>query len=274
MVRHYSADGTDLGVFASDLSAPAWITTDRTGTTYVSEYRGNAIRKFSPSGALLLTVPTSFTPGGVAIGDDRSIYVAHYDAGKIHRFSATGADLGIFASYAGCDTGCGTDFIKFDADGNLFVADLQPLGRVRLISPEGTDLGNFVTTNIPGGVEGLGFDARGISTSPTLATPASASSRRSRRREKISGRSRRRYATASPSIARAIFTRRRARVPSRSSRPQERTSGVSVSEAETWPSSLGLSPWNSANIVAGRPLRFPASSRIRGNASRSSSSKK
>src|SRR5258706_602335 len=166
------------------------------------------------AGALLLTVPTSFTPGGVAIGDDRSIYVAHYDAGKIHRFSATGADLGIFASYAGCDTGCGTDFIKFDADGNLFVADLQPLGRVRLISPEGTDLGNFVTTNIPGGVEGLGFDARGISTSPTLATPASASSRRSRRREKISGRSRRRYATASPSIARAIFTRRRARVPS------------------------------------------------------------
>ena len=109
----------------------------------------------------LLTITTAYTPGGVAIATDGTIYVAHYDAGRIHHYSAAGTDLGVFASYAGCATGCGTDFIKFDAHGNLYVADFQPFGRVRRISPTGSDLGNVVTTNIPGGVEGLGFDARG-----------------------------------------------------------------------------------------------------------------
>ena len=67
-------------------------------------------------------------------------------------------DLGVFASYAGCATGCGTDFIKFDAAGNLYVEDFQPVGRVRLISPAGEDLGNFITANV---VEGLAFDTQG-----------------------------------------------------------------------------------------------------------------
>jgi DNA-binding beta-propeller fold protein YncE len=53
---------------------------------------------------------------------------------------------------------CGTDFIKFDAAGNLYVGDFQPVGRVRLISPEGVDLGDFIATD---GAEGLAFDATG-----------------------------------------------------------------------------------------------------------------
>ena len=110
-VHHYSASGADLGVFASDLSNASWITTDRRANIYVTEYTGNRIRKFSPNGNTLLTISTAYTPGGVAIAADGGIYVAHYDTGKIHRYSPAGADLGIFASYAGCDAGCGTDFI-------------------------------------------------------------------------------------------------------------------------------------------------------------------
>lgn len=147
-VRHFSAQGADLGLFATELSAPAWITTDRAGNVYVSEFRGNAIRKFSPAGVLVLTVPTSFTPGGVAIAGDGTIYVAHYDAGKVHRFSSSGADLGVFVTYSTCPNGCGTDFIKFDAAGNLYVGDFQPIGHVRLISPAGVDLGDFVVSTI------------------------------------------------------------------------------------------------------------------------------
>jgi len=136
---------------------------DRAGNVYVSEFSGHAIRKFSPAGALVLTVPTSFTPGGVAIAGDGSIYVAHYDAGKVHRFSSSGADLGVFVTYSTCRNGCGTDFIKFDAAGNLYVGDFQPIGRVRLISPAGVDLGDFVVSMITerGGVEGIGFDQSG-----------------------------------------------------------------------------------------------------------------
>src|SRR5215831_4016258 len=161
VIRHYSGSGNDLGFFASNLSQPSWITTDPAGNVYVSEYGGNAIRKFSPSGTLLLTINTPFTPGGVAIGGDGSVYVAHYDAGKIHRYSTSGDDLGVFVSYAGCDNGCGTDFIKFDAAGNLYVSDFQPIGRVRLISSAGVDRGDFVTSGVLQGVEGLGFDVSG-----------------------------------------------------------------------------------------------------------------
>jgi hypothetical protein len=58
VVRHYSAIGTDLGAFASGLASPSWITADRKGNVYVSEYGGNRIRKFSPSGVNLLTITT------------------------------------------------------------------------------------------------------------------------------------------------------------------------------------------------------------------------
>ena len=158
VVRHYTNSGSDLGLFASGLSAPAWIASDQNGNIYVSEYGGAKIDKFSPSGNILLVITTLYTPGGVAIGSDGSIYVAHYDRGAIHRYSAVGTDLGIFATYAGCETGCGTDFIKFDSAGNLYVSDFQPVGRIRLISPTGGDLGNFV---VAGGVEGMAFDATG-----------------------------------------------------------------------------------------------------------------
>jgi streptogramin lyase len=151
----------DLGVFASDLSNALWIATDRATNVYVTEYTGNRIRKFAPNGDSLLTITTTYTPGGVAVATDGTIYVAHYDAGRIHHYSASGVDLGIFASYAGCDTGCGTDFIKFGTTGDLYVADVQPIGRVRLISTAGVDLGDFVNTNVDRGVEGLGFDASG-----------------------------------------------------------------------------------------------------------------
>jgi len=168
-VHHYSVSGTDLGIFVSGLASPAWMTTDNRGNIYVSEYTGNRLRKFSPSGDHLLTITTAFTPGGVAIGSDGTIYLAHYDAGAIHHYSSAGADLGVFATYAGCATGCGTDFIKFDAAGALYVGDFQPFGRVRLISPTGVDLGNFISLD---GVEGLAFDSLGNLYASSTATGA------------------------------------------------------------------------------------------------------
>jgi sugar lactone lactonase YvrE len=133
----------------------------------VSEYLAARVDKFSPSGETLLTITTStFTAGGVAIGSDGSIYVAHYASGKIHRYSASGEDLGVFASYESvCGSRCGTDFIKFDADGNLYVGDFEPnfvlSGLVRVFSPLGEDLGNFLSNLEFGWPEGLAFDADG-----------------------------------------------------------------------------------------------------------------
>lgn len=152
-IRHYSASGADLGVFASGLSSPAWITADRSGNIYVPEFTGGRVDKFSVSGVLLLTIPTAFVPGDVRVAGDGSIYVADYFGGNVFRYSASGASLGLFVS-----TGLlRADFMAFDASGNLYVTDFLS-GVIRRISPTGVDLGTFAS--LPG-AEGMSFDATG-----------------------------------------------------------------------------------------------------------------
>ncbi len=116
-IRHYSASGAFIDVFASGLSSPSWITADRLGNIYVSEHDGQRISVFSPTGANLLTIATPYTPGGVRVGPDGTIYVADYFGGKIYRYSASGTDLGLFASTPLMQA----DFMAFDAGGNLYV---------------------------------------------------------------------------------------------------------------------------------------------------------
>src|SRR5688572_23955268 len=128
-VRQYSASGDDLGVFAAGLASPGFITADRTGNIYVVENAGpgpcclgwvGTIDKFSPTGTLLLAIPTPFPTGGVRVVSDGTIYVAAYGDGPnrgVYRYSPSGAALGLFAS----PSGISGDFIAFDATGNLYV---------------------------------------------------------------------------------------------------------------------------------------------------------
>jgi hypothetical protein len=151
-LRHYSASGADLGIFAAELATPSWLATDNGGNIYVSEYTGNRIRKFSPSGVDLLTITTTFIPGGVAVDTDGVIYVGDYFGGNVYRYSSAGAALGLFVS-----TGLSrADFLRLDEGGNLYITDFFE-GVVRRISPSGVDLGNFVN-GFPA-PEGLAFDA-------------------------------------------------------------------------------------------------------------------
>src|SRR5882724_6203598 len=157
-IRHYSASGAFIDEFASGLNSPSWITADRIGNIYVSEHDGQRISVFSPTGANLLTITTPYKPGGVQVGPDGTIYVADYFGGKIYRYSASGTDLGLFASTPLVQT----DFMAFDAGGNLYVTGVTVTGFlledvVRLVSPIGEDLGSFVTGF--SGPEGIAFDA-------------------------------------------------------------------------------------------------------------------
>ncbi len=153
-IRHYSASGAFIDVFASGLSSPSWITADRLGNIYVSEHDGQRISVFSPTGANLLTIATPYTPGGVRVGPDGTIYVADYFGGKVYRYSASGTDLGLFASTPLVQA----DFMAFDAGGNLYVTDAF-FGVVRRISPTGVDLGDFVAGFFS--PAGIAFDAAG-----------------------------------------------------------------------------------------------------------------
>jgi streptogramin lyase len=151
-IRHYSAGGADLGVFASGLSSPAWISADRSGNIYVPEFTGARVDKFSTSGVLLLTIPTSFVPGDVQVASNGLIYVADYFGGNVFRYSDSGAALGLFVS-----TGRSrADFLALDASGNLYVSDFFS-GAITRISPAGV-AGTFAS--LPG-AEGMTFDATG-----------------------------------------------------------------------------------------------------------------
>jgi sugar lactone lactonase YvrE len=136
----------------SGLQNPAWITADRHGNIYVSELDATRVYKFSPSGALLLTISTLYRPGGVQVARDGTIYVGDYFAGDVYRYSASGTPLGLFVATSLARA----DFMAFDSAGNLYVGDFLE-GVVRRISPTGLDLRNAVT-GFPG-VEGIAFDA-------------------------------------------------------------------------------------------------------------------
>jgi sugar lactone lactonase YvrE len=162
-IHHYSATGDVLDPFASGLGSPSWITVDRDGNIYVSEFKVSEfvgrITKFSPAGenlltfATCLTITTCYQPGGVRVGTDGMIYVADYFGGKVYRYSAAGTDPVEFASSL-----AQADFMAFDAGGNLYVTD-SILRAVRRILSTGEDRGDFVT-GFPG-LAGIAFDAQG-----------------------------------------------------------------------------------------------------------------
>jgi streptogramin lyase len=112
---------------------------------YVS---GIVVDEFSPSGVKLLTIATPTEPGGLAIGSDGSIYVVS-SSGGVDKYSASGQALGKFTTLGG-------DFIKFDAEGNLFVSYF-PTADIYRISPTG--VGEIFASL--SGAEGTAFDRDG-----------------------------------------------------------------------------------------------------------------
>jgi sugar lactone lactonase YvrE len=150
-IHQYSLAGDDLGVFARGLNSPSWITADGHGNIYVSEYQGDRVIKYSPSGEMLLTIATSYTPSGVRVGRDGTIYVGSYSAGRVNRYGASGQSLGIFVELPNPRV----DFITFDRHGFLYGPSDGIIWRV---SPEGEYLGPFVSGVVP---EGIAFDSIG-----------------------------------------------------------------------------------------------------------------
>jgi sugar lactone lactonase YvrE len=156
-VRQFSESGTDLGNFAMGLNAPAWISVDRSGDLFVSNFTGNSVQEYSPQGNFLMTISTPFQPGDALVTASGTILVADYFGGKIYQYSSTGQSLGLF-----CNPGLGrADFMAFDSQGNVYVTDFgfHTIGVVEKISPTGVDEGKFL--NNVGGIGGIAFDSHG-----------------------------------------------------------------------------------------------------------------
>ncbi len=151
-ITEYSQSGTYLGVFASGMDGPGLLTVDAAGDVLVTTVDG--FREYSPSGSLLLSVPTSFTLGQIQLGTNGNLLVNSYYGGDVLEYSSTGQYLGIFSN-PGLQR---ADYSALDSQGNLYIADSHG-GVIEKISPTGAvegALGAYVP-----GVAGIAFDAKG-----------------------------------------------------------------------------------------------------------------
>jgi DNA-binding beta-propeller fold protein YncE len=116
----------------------------------------DAVKEFSPSGQLLMTLSTAPGLGGqdvysVALDSYGNVYVSNAGFGRVYEYSTTGQYIGVFATgpngYAGD--------MAFDALGNLYVAGGNAIEK---ISATGQDLGQFALLTTGNSANGLAFD--------------------------------------------------------------------------------------------------------------------
>lgn len=143
-LEKYSPAGIDLGVFASTgLSGPTGLRFDSNGNLYVANYFTGDILEFSPGGSSLTFSANVYTPGDLAFDANGNIYVSDQGNKMIEKLSATGVDLGEFAS-TGDHTAIG---LAFDAGGNLYAA-YRDANIIEEFAPNGADLGGFATSGL------------------------------------------------------------------------------------------------------------------------------
>lgn len=92
------------------------LVSDGAGNGFAGNPGANRVLKLAPDGGLSVFANLS-NPVGIAVAANGEIYVASWSGKDIHRFSASGTDLGTFGSPF-TDHPAG---IAFDAQGNLFV---------------------------------------------------------------------------------------------------------------------------------------------------------
>lgn len=152
-IEEFSADGTDLGTFATvGVNFPMALAFDRAGNLYVANFAGNTVQVFTPAGVGSVFANV-IRPTGLAFDSAGNLYVSNF-GNTIERFTANGVPLGTFAN-SGLNNPEG---LAFDAAGNLYVAN-NGSNTVEKFSPSGVNLGAFAQ-GLSGPI-GLAFDSNG-----------------------------------------------------------------------------------------------------------------
>lgn len=182
-----SADGTNSD---GQFWAPYGIAADQGGNLYVTDYRGNTVRKITPAGTnwVVSTLAGLFgnqgsadgtnstarfyNPVGSAVNSQGNIFVADCDNYTIRMLRPVGTNwvvatiagkARVYGSVDGTNTSAGFGFVYgvvADNNGNVYVAD-GGNNSIRKLSPMGT---NWVVTTIAA----LGADPTGLAIDPQL----------------------------------------------------------------------------------------------------------
>jgi sugar lactone lactonase YvrE len=178
-----------VNVFAGDPSAgeidgsgaqarfwqPAGVACDSSNNLYVTDSRGNQIRKITPAGQVITIAPGSSqfsNPQGIAIDAAGNVYVVNTSASTIDKITPDGA-VAVFVgstNVTGSDDGNGTAArfknptgLGIDPAGNLYVSDTGN-HTIRRITPAG---GVITFAGVPGSAGAI--DANG--TAAQFAAP-------------------------------------------------------------------------------------------------------
>lgn len=129
----------------SGSSVSEGVCTDRAGDIYVCDaYTGlQRVRKYSPSGTLLLSVPSA-SPGDIDVDFDGNLYVTDTTSNLVRKYDSTGTAITSWSTVGGADG------IAVDSLGNTYVTDSAG-GIVRKFGPSGASITSW-STPYPKGV--------------------------------------------------------------------------------------------------------------------------
>ncbi|MBA3470511.1 MAG: PKD domain-containing protein [Herpetosiphonaceae bacterium] len=185
----YSGNSGDGGPATSASLYPYSIAVGPDGSIYIADYNSHRIRRIAPDGIIttvagttggysgdggLATTAQLYSPSGIAVGPDGSVYVADYSNQRIRRIAPDGIITTVAgtasAGYLG-DGGLATaarlyypSGVAVGADGSLFIADTSNR-RIRKVAPNG-----IISTIAGTGTSGYTGDG-GPATSARLANP-------------------------------------------------------------------------------------------------------
>lgn len=155
VIRKFSPNGVDLGVFASTgINFAMGMAFDAKGNLYVANNGGSTIQRFGPDGTDLGVFANVIRPTGLTFDAAGNLYVANV-GNTIERFSPIGTPLIPFTSL----TLNNPEGLAFDSLGNLYVAN-NGSNTIQVFSPGGADLGLLPTVGLSGPV-GLAFASDG-----------------------------------------------------------------------------------------------------------------
>jgi sugar lactone lactonase YvrE len=183
-----AADGPVEGPrLEATFSSPFGLAVDTDDTLYVADSQGHRIRKIAPDGTVSTYAGSGkagflngvgpaawfFVPAGLALGADKTLYVAEFGGRMIRKIAADGTVTTLAGTFNQSGTTDGTgaaarfgrpNALALDAGGNVIVADFET-HRLRRVTPEG------VVTTVAGGQPASRFAWDGSALDIGLAGP-------------------------------------------------------------------------------------------------------